>query len=412
MQLQTAEAGGQLNSIVIKPIGSFCNLRCTYCFYLQKHELYEGVPSTHKMDDETLENLIIQMFECSPEPTFVWQGGEPTILGIGFFENVVRLQKKHAGRKSYSNAIQTAGHMLNTDWADFLLRENFMVGLSMDGPQHIHDYYRKDVKGKGTFERVFANAKMLLEKKVPVNILVTVNNYVAEHPREVYKFFVDNGFYYMQFSPVVELHPSNPEITAPFTVTSEAFGRFLNKVFRQWIKDFDFNTLKQKTSIRFFDELMKCYVGMQPSHCVLTKNCNQYLVVEHNGDLYSCDFLVSKDTHLGNLHSTHMRKAFNSEAHTAFGAMKADYGEECKQCKWLHQCYGGCTKDRMHDPRDNGHNHFCGSYKYFFERADKDFKSLANLYTKHYMGGNQQAVKAQPIAIYPPRKQQQLTTTP
>ncbi|MEB4591257.1 anaerobic sulfatase maturase [Candidatus Thiothrix sp. Deng01] len=389
-----------LNSIVIKPIGSFCNLRCAYCFYLQKHELYEGPPSTHKMNDETLENLIRQMFACSPNPTFAWQGGEPTVLGVEFFEKVVRLQRKHAHGKPYSNALQTAGHLLTADWAEFLRRENFLVGLSMDGPKEIHDHYRKDVHGKGTFERVFANAKMLLEHQVPVNILATVNDCSAQHPREIYHFFVDNGFHFMQFSPVVELNPDNPEIAAPYTVSADAYGRFLTKIFKLWVKDFDFHALKQNTSIRFFDELLKRYVGMQPDHCVLHKHCNQYLVVEHNGDLYSCDFLVSRDTFLGNLHATPLDAAFHSEAHRQFGAMKADYGEECQQCQWLHQCYGGCIKDRLHDPRDGGHNHFCASYKYFFERADKDFRMFADLYRKHYMAAAPvQAIPVRSISL-------------
>lgn len=401
MQLLQVEQQGSLNSIVIKPIGAFCNLRCTYCFYLQKHELYEGAPSTHKMSEETLEKLIVQMFANSMNPTFVWQGGEPTVLGVAFFEKVVALQKQHSNGKPYSNAIQTAGHLLDETWAAFLKREDFLVGISMDGPQHIHDYYRKDALGKGTFERVFANAKMLLAHDIPVNILVTVNNYAAKYPVEIYQFLVDNGFYFMQFSPVVELDPDNPEITAPFTVSADAYGRFLTKVFKQWVKDFDYSHLKQKTSIRFFDSLLKRYLGMQPDHCVLHKNCNQYLVVEHNGDLYSCDFLVSKDTHLGNLHQTPLQQAFNSEKHTAFGAMKADYGDECKKCQWLDKCYGGCTKDRLHDPRDNGHNHFCSSYKYFFERADKDFQRFSDLYKKYYMQSAPAKPAVAPIRFKP-----------
>jgi len=383
LNIEVAQA--RLRSVVIKPIGAFCNLRCEYCFYLDKQELYEGSPSTHRMTDETLEALIKGLFNCSDQPTFTWQGGEPTILGIEFFKKVVALQKRYHRGKPYANALQTAGHLLNEEWADFLKRENFLVGVSMDGSKHIHDRYRKDIRGKGTFDIVLKNAKMLLNKGVDVNILASVNDYSVKYPKEIYDFFVDNGFNFMQFSPVVELHPDKPDLlAAPFSVNAKDYGRFLYRLFKRWQKDFDHQNLKQKTSIRFFDSIMKRYIGMTPDHCVLHQKCNQYLVIEHNGDLYSCDFMVSPATHLGNLHQTSLHDAFNSEAHVAFGAEKSNYGEMCEQCDWLKYCYGGCVKDRVRDPRDKGHNHFCESYKYFFERADSTFKKFAEAYKQHY----------------------------
>jgi len=374
-----------LQSVIIKPIGSFCNLQCEYCFYLDKHRLYEGLPSTHRMSDAVLEKLIQDMFDCSDAPVFTWQGGEPTVMGLDFFKKVVAIQKKLCPRgKSYSNALQTHGMLLNEAWADFLKCENFFVGISLDGPESVNDRYRKDRQGKGTFQRVFKNAKMLLEKDVPVNILVTVNDYSVKYPEEIYNFFVENGFIFMQFSPVVEHDPQNPEVAAAYSVNAQDYGRFLHKIFELWIKDFDWKRLKQKTSIRFFDSLLHIYIGMTPDICVLHKKCNDYLVIEHNGDLFSCDFLVSKDTYLGNLHETSLKQAFQSDSHTKFGERKAAYGMECQQCQWLHVCYGGCIKDRLHDPRDKGHNHFCESYKFFFKRTDSRFKKLAKLYRQYY----------------------------
>ncbi len=374
-----------LRSIVIKPIGSLCNLECKYCFYLDKHRLYSGPPSTHKMNEATLEALIRQMFACSSQPTFVWQGGEPTIIGLDFFRRAVALQKQYARGRSFANALQTHALLLNREWAEFLKQENFLVGVSLDGPQAVHDHYRLDRQGRGTFQKAFENARMLLRHQVPVNILATVTDYSARHPREIYDFFTDNGFVFMQFSPVVELDPENPERAAPFSVDALDYGRFLNKLFKRWLKDFDYRALRQKTSVRFFDSLMQAYLGMSPDHCALQKRCNVYLVAEHNGDLFSCDFLVSNQTRLGNLHETPLREAFNSLAHAAFGQLKANYGEECQRCPWLRLCHGGCIKDRLHDPRDKGHNHFCASYQYFFERADPKFKELAELYRRHYL---------------------------
>lgn len=374
----------QLRSIIIKPIGSFCNLRCKYCFYLDKHELYNGAASTHKMDDNTQEQMIKQMFECSPNPTFTWQGGEPTVMGLDFFRRAVELQKHYAKGRPYSNALQTHAMLLNPEWAEFLKKEDFLVGVSLDGPQHIHDYYRVDSQGRGTFQKVYDNTKMLQEYGVPFNILASVTDYSAHHAKEIYQFFVENDFTFMQFSPVVELDEQHDNKSADFSVTAKQYGNFLTKLFKNWHRDFDYKRLKQKTSIRFFDSLLNRYIGNTPDHCVLHKNCNVYLVVEHNGDLFSCDFLVSKDTHLGNLHQTHLQDVFSSPQHIAFGQEKANYGEKCQQCQWLKQCYGGCIKDRLHDPRDKGHNHFCHSYEYFFERTDPQFKELAALYTKYY----------------------------
>lgn len=374
----------ELRSVIVKPIGSFCNLRCEYCFYLEKQALYEGVASNHKMDEATLEALIKQMFEATNQPTFTWQGGEPTVMGLDFFRQAVEFQKFYAKGRAYANSLQTHAMLLDSEWAEFLKEEKFLVGISMDGPQHIHDYYRLDAQGNGTFQRVFDNTKMLQEHGVDFNILASVSNYSAQYPKEIYQFFRDNGFDFMQFSPIVETDPNNPKVALDFSVNARQYGTFLHKVFRAWLKDFDYEKLKQKTSIRFFDSLLNLYIGNKADQCVLQKNCNVYLVVEHNGDLFSCDFLVSPQTHLGNLHETELKYAFNSPNHIAFGAEKANYDKKCQQCKWLKICYGGCIKDRINDKRDQGRNRFCHSYEYFFEHNHSQFIKLARLYLQNY----------------------------
>ena len=371
--------------IVIKPVGSFCTLACDYCFYLEKHSLYQGKASSHRMTDKVMIKLIEDMFACSDAPTFVWHGGEPMLAGMNFFVKVVEAQKYYARGRPYANAIQTNGMLLNEDWTRFFKKENFLVGISLDGPENIHDIYRKTRKGRGTFNRVWKNAKMLLDKGVQVNLLSTVNNHSVNFPEKIYKFFKKNGFIFMQFIPIVETDPENPELAAPYSVNTDDYGIFLDKLFKNWVKDFDFKKLKQKTSIRFFDSLLQVYIGMETAHCIFQKKCGNAITVEHNGDMFACDYLVSEETLIANLNEISLGDAFNSHSLAAFGSRKANLDAECKKCKWLKLCYGGCLKDRIRDPQDKGKNHFCQSYKYFFKKADKRLKQFADMYSEHYL---------------------------
>lgn len=370
-------------TVIIKPHGSFCNLNCEYCFYLGKKNLYDGPPSQHKMPEAVMKKLIRNVFDVSALPVFVWHGGEPTLMGLDFFKEVVRFQHRCAHGKSYANAIQTNGLLLNDQWAEFFKDEKFLVGISFDGPEHVHDRYRIDKNGSGTFDKVFEKAKLLLEKGVQVNVLATVNAYSVKFSEEIYHFFSDNGFNFMQFSPVVESNPDSGQ-AMPFSVTANEYGRFLYELFHLWVNDFDFKHLRQKTSIRFFDSLVQLYIGMMPDHCIFQKACGNYLVVEHNGDIFSCDYLVSPETLLGNLNETSLDQAFCSPKHIAFQNQKAELGPECNKCKWLKFCYGGCIKDRIRDPEDKGRNRFCRSYQYFFIRADKKLQKFASLYRQYY----------------------------
>ncbi|MCI5165273.1 MAG: anaerobic sulfatase maturase [Candidatus Electrothrix sp. GM3_4] len=379
-----ADMSCHMRSVIIKPVGSFCNLQCEYCFYLEKHQLYKGVPSTHRMPDDILEKLIRNMFSCTDNPTFVWHGGEPLLAGLNFFSKAVALQKRYAEGRPYANAMQTNGTLLDEDWAAFLRDEKFLVGISLDGPEHVHDRYRKDHKGNGTFQQVFDNCMMLLSQGVQVNVLATVNDYSVQFPFEIYTFFKQNGLIFMQFNPVVESHPEDPTAAAPFSVDALEYGKFLRRLFKIWVRDFDFNKLRQKTSIRFFDALIHRYIGMVPDQCMFQQKCGNALIVEHNGDLFSCDYLVSEDTRIGTLYEGSLRQAFNSNTHQIFSEKKADLPPKCLKCRWLKLCYGGCMKDRIRDPQDKGMNRFCRSYQFFFREADQQLKQFARLYKENY----------------------------
>lgn len=380
-----------MRHILVKPAGAFCNLRCDYCFYLEKSHLYGGAPASHRMSDSVLEKMIKEMFALSDQPVFTWHGGEPALLGIDFFEKAVRLQHRLGRGKPFLNAFQTNGVLMDERWADLFLRENFLVGISLDGPSHVHDSYRKDIHGVGTFQNVYKNAVMLLKKGVQVNILATVNDYSARHGEEIYRFFRDSGFCFMQFTPVLEPDREAPGKLAAYSVDSKVYGRFLTGLFDAWIKDFDFKHLRQKTSIRFFDALIQSLAGILPDHCLFQEQCGTYLVCEHNGDLFPCDYLVCPETRIGNLNEITLQQAYASESRTAFSARKSFLDQECGECQWLSLCRGGCIKDRLADPRDKGRNHFCASNKYFFKRAEKTLRKLAALYRE------QQSIRQRPL---------------
>lgn len=366
-----------LNSITIKPVGAFCNLRCDYCFYLEKKELYPQLSSMPLMSDETVLTLIAQAFRSSPAPYFIWHGGEPTLAGLDFFKKVVRWQKEEAQGRPFQNSLQTNGTLLNEEWADFLRQNNFLVGLSLDGPAFIHDRYRLTVGEKATHAAIEKNALMLKERGVEVNILCTVNNESVKEPETLYRYFTSLGFPYMQFIPIVETDPQNPNQAAPFSADPNAFGSFLCKIFDLWYDDIDLQDLRQTTSVRFIDSILHRYIDKEIPDCVLQKECGNYLVVEHNGDCYSCDFLVSKETLLGNIHKSDLFALLNSPKQQNFGRQKMKHKSRCLRCDWYKLCYGGCPKDRIRDPESHNHNRFCQSYQQFFAHAHQRCLYLA-----------------------------------
>ncbi len=374
----------KLTSVLVKPAGPDCNLACTYCFYLKKAALFTET-KVHRMSAHVLEETVRQaVTQADKEISFAWQGGEPTLMGLPFFETAIELQKKFAGSTKVGNGLQTNGILLNPDWAAFLKNNHFLVGLSLDGPKHVHDHYRLFKGGKGSWEQVTDRAKMLLDAGVDVNVLTVVSDYSARFPEEIYNFHKSLGLRHMQFIPVVETHPRIPTEAAPFSVLPQAYGEFLKKIFDLWWQDFRHGM--PTTFVRYFDSVFFNYVGLEPPDCELKRACGVYVVVEHNGDVYACDFFVEPRWKLGNVLHDRLTDLLNSSRQFHFGQFKAILPSECLSCPWRPYCWGGCPKDRIRDPRDNGSNHFCQSYKMFFEHAHARLQVLARKWRLGAMG--------------------------
>ncbi len=368
-----------LNLLLVKPAGPDCNLDCAYCFYLDRSGMFPAVPQ-HRMNDEVLEAMIRQAFSGREQHVaFVWQGGEPTLMGLPFFERVVELQHKHGRGKTVSNSLQTNGVLIDETWASFLHEYHVLVGLSIDGPEHVHDHYRRTKGGQGSWAAAVGAAHLLREYGVEVNALSVVSDHAAQFPEEIYRFHKELGLPFMQFIPCVETDPADPSRAAGFSVAPDDYGRFLIRLFDLWLTDFVDG--EPTTSVRYFDSVFHAYVGLDAPDCTLMKNCGVYLVVEHNGDVFSCDFFVEPRWKLGNVLTDSLSGMLNSPVQDAFAAMKAGVPAECTTCPWLRACRGGCTKDRIRDPRDNGMSHFCASYKMFFEHADAPLRRLASAWT-------------------------------
>jgi uncharacterized protein len=365
-----------LESVLVKPAGPDCNLDCTYCFYLDRAGQFPGA-KVHRMSENVLEEMVKQVLQQGGRyVSFGWQGGEPTLAGLPFFEKAVGFQMKYGNGKSVGNGLQTNGILLDDAWANFLRKYNFLVGLSIDGPEHVHDHYRTYKGGQKSWAQVVDRAKMLLDAGVEVNALTVVNDYSVQFPDEIYEFHKALGLNFMQFIPCVETDPGQPGQATPFSVSAEAYGRFLVRLFDLWCADFD--GAVATTSIRFFDSVLHKYVGLSAPECTLMETCGVYVVVEHNGDVYACDFFVEPEWKLGSIRDGRLVDMLSSPLQSKFGLWKQDLPEKCRQCKWLGSCRGGCTKDRTRDPRDNNLNHFCKSYMMFFEHADAQLRTLAS----------------------------------
>lgn len=369
-------SGKQLTSVLIKPSGPDCNLACEYCYYLNKSSMF-GASHLHRMSEEVLEQTIEQIMEQSPESVAIsWQGGEPTLLGIEFFEKVVELERKYGGGKTVGNSFQTNGILVDEQWADFFRENQFLVGLSLDGPEHIHNHHRKHKNGDGTWDKVMRTAALLLDKEVAVNSLSVVSCYSANYPDEVYKFFKSIGINHMQFLPALEKARGDEKRLAGFSVLAHQYGEFLSRLFKLWREDFTLSG--PSTFIRLFDSVFFAYVNLIPPDCDLRSVCGNYLVVEHTGEVFSCDFFVELSWKLGTVQEDNLIDLLNSSKQNQFGSAKMLLHGDCIECNWLNYCHGGCVKDRATETLRNGKSHFCESYKIFFEAADPTFKELAD----------------------------------
>ena len=342
------------------------------------------------MSEETLEEMIQQaMAQGDRQVSFGWQGGEPTLMGLPFFEKAVEFQQRFGRGQTVGNGLQTNGILIDEDWSKFLSRYKFLVGLSLDGPEHIHDKYRALKGGGGSWSKVKDKAALMLDNGVEVNALVVVNDYSVKYPEEIYEFHKSIGLTFQQYIPCLETSPDAPGTPTPFSVPPGPLGEFLCRLFDLWMGDFDNGA--PTTSIRFFDSLFHTYVGLQAPECTLLKECGVYVVVEHNGDVFSCDFFVDPEWRLGNIHENRLKDMLNSARQTRFGRMKSTLHEECHGCKWLTLCRGGCPKDRIGDPGHASLNHFCPAFKMLFEHIDKGMKELAEGWKqKQFMSQMQQ----------------------
>ena len=378
--------------IMTKPIGPICNLDCKYCFYLEKDNLY---PETRQwaMPRETLESYVRQYIAAQPQQEihFAWQGGEPTLLGVDFFRTVVDLQRQYADGKTIHNALQTNATLLDDEWGDFLREQKFLVGVSIDGPRELHDYYRVDKGNAPTFDRVMRGLEVLKKHGVDFNTLTVVNRKNSEYPLEVYRFLKEIGSGFLQFIPVVErkaaqadgnglvlIQPSYKQAAevTEWSVEAEAYGKFLSRIFDEWVrKDVG------RTFVQLFDVALESWLGMEASLCVFRRTCGSALAMESNGDVYSCDHFVYPEYRLGNIEETALDEIVALPAQESFGRAKLDaLPRMCRQCEVRFACNGECPKHRFVNTPEGepGLNYLCAGYKHFFKHIDPHMKFMAN----------------------------------
>jgi uncharacterized protein len=366
--------------VFVKPIGSICNLGCRYCYYLEKEHLYpEG--ESFRMPDDILEKYIAQHIDTSPETVirFSWHGGEPTVLGLDFFRNVLALQRKYKAPNRYIvNGIQTNGTLLDEDWCRFLAAEGFTVGLSLDGPQELHDRFRVTKDGRPTHEQAMRGYELLQEHGVYTDILCVVNAHNVRFPLQVYRFFKQIAAQYISFLPMVELQSEARAYVSPISVPAEAWGAFLCAIFDEW-KEKDIGRIK----VQIFEEATRAAFNQEHSLCLFRSTCGDNPVVEHNGDYYSCDHYVDDEHLLGNVTKTHLVELLESPAQRAFGVAKLEtLPRLCLECEVRAMCNGECPKNRfvMTPDGEPGLNYLCVGYKRFFVHCQSFVSEVAALW--------------------------------
>lgn len=363
--------------LMAKPTGAHCNLACQYCFYLSKESLYPE--SRFRMSDEVLESYIRQLIRShqAPEVTVAWQGGEPTLMGLEFFRRSIEYQQRYLRPgMTIQNTIQTNGMLLDDGWCRFFKQYNFLVGISIDGPRKLHDAYRVDRQGRGTFDRVMQGLSLLKDHGVDFNILATVNAANGDHPLEVYRFFRDeSGARFIQFIPVVQQIDGSGSATE-WSVQSLQYGKFLTGIFDEWVRH-DVGSV----FVQHFDSALASWLGMPPSLCILAPTCGTAMVLEHNGDVYSCDHFVEPEHRLGNIMESPLRHIIARKKRFYFGAQKsAALPACCRRCRVLFACNGGCPKNRFIKTPDGkpGLNYLCSGYRLFFSHIDKAMRFMAD----------------------------------
>ena len=364
--------------VMLKPAGAHCNLACKYCYYLEKNNLYQN-SHRHLMSDEMLEQFTREYIEAQtmPQVLFTWHGGEPLMRSIDFYRKALALQKKYAHGKQIDNVIQTNGTLLTDEWCEFFAQNHWLVGISIDGPQEYHDHYRVTPAGKPSWEKVMQGISLLKKHRVEWNAMAVVNAYNAEHPLEFYHFFRDNGCQYLQFTPIVERlteHEDGRTLAsladdreiplADASVTPQQWGNFLCTIFDDWVRH-DVG----KTFVEIFDCTLANWMGVLPGICAYSKECGHAGVMEHNGDVYSCDHFVFPEYKLGNIREQSLIDMLYGEKQQAFSRLKhTSLPRQCKECDMEFACHGECPKNRFEKDKygEPGLNYLCqGYYQYY-----------------------------------------------
>jgi uncharacterized protein len=358
--------GGEMRNLnlLIKPASSSCNLRCKYCFYYDVADNRE-IKNFGIMNDETLENMVKRVFEdVEYSANFAFQGGEPTVAGIEYFKKFHEFVEKYNVNKIQVNfSLQTNGTLLDKKWMELFKKYNYLIGVSLDGNKNIHDTFRIDANGEGTFSRVLKATKMLTKAGVEFNILCVVNKLIAQNGKLIYNFFKNNGFRYYQFIPCLDAFNCSKE--EDYTLTTEDYGKFLDETFNLWADDI---LSGKRISVRHFDNYTKIILGEAPEACDMVGHCNMNAVLESDGSMYPCDFYVLDEYKVGNVNESSFVELFKSEKEQEFLNSSLKVNDKCKTCDYFKICRGGCRrhKDLMAD--GTYENRFCQSYKYFFEK--------------------------------------------
>lgn len=385
--------------IMLKPAGALCNLRCKYCYYLEKNELYKR-QGNHVITDELLEKFVKEYIEAQTTPNilFTWHGGETLMRPISFYRRALELQRIYSHGRQIDNCIQTNGTLLNDEWCEFFKQNNFLVGVSIDGPQEFHDEYRKTGTGRPTFRDVMKGINLLNKYGVEWNALAVVNDFNAEYPLDFYHFFKEIGCRYIQFTPIVERITTRPDnlrlapgmqeegMLADFSITARQWGNFLCTIFDEWVHH-DVG----EYYIQLFDATLANWVGQAPGICTMAEECGHAGVMEFNGDVYSCDHFVFPEYKLGNLHDQTIFEMMNGQRQREFSRMKKQMlPQQCRECRFLFACHGECPKNRfVRDKYGNpGLNYLCQGYYRFFKHVAPYMDFMKNELENHRAPAN------------------------
>lgn len=367
--------------VMLKPAGAHCNLACKYCYYLEKNKLYPTA-QRHLMSDEMLEQFTREYIEAQTmnQVLFTWHGGEPLLRSIDFYRKALSLQQKYAGGRRIDNVIQTNGTLLTDEWCEFFAQNHWLVGISIDGPQPDHDHYRLTAAGKPSWKKVMQGIKLLKKHGVEWNAMAVVNAYNANHPLEFYRFFKENGCQFLQFTPIVErltrhedgrtlasLADKNEIPLSEASVTPEQWGYFLCAIFDEWVrKDVG------KIFVEIFDCTLANWMGISPGICAYSKECGHAGVMEHNGDVYSCDHFVFPEYKLGNIRDHSLIDMLYGEQQQEFSRLKhSSLPRQCKECDMEFACHGECPKNRFMKDKygDSGLNYLCPGYYHYYQHV-------------------------------------------